>query len=397
MKTLLIAAIMCASVVAMGNEARGESLKLCIRLNAVFEDNDVGEDYWLTDTYQYVRGARVKVVRDNYFWGPTVWSGTLGDGLGSGDNGAGCTPYLSLSNVDRTYYVVVYSDGGYVNYNDLTVLNGNDSPSSLVITYTHTSGSGIATLNSTYGGAVFRVYNAAAWALTRHHGGMAGNDYTLTLNAPNGSRYNRVGDQHVEIASSHTDNKFVIAHELGHRMWHLKAPDNYTEDACDDAADPVCPATGGSHSMGSKELAQCAHNEGLANFFSAMVWNYDGWNQGCKMKYWKPFDYNRDGVAESSPIIDCDVGSSYLKAMCTPSYTFWGTEFDWMRVLWNIRTDSSFGAPPNFTYMLTWMDNADPWNRLNTYQKLDDEAYEIGGPLWSLWSFYDHVMGINGD
>lgn len=385
-------------VLSAAGTAHAADIKLCMRQFHSFNDNGASlggytEDWWIDDNWRAMRGLQALILLQDW---TVVFNGKLGDGIGTGDPGTGCTSTISLSQVNRTYYIILYSTNAYVNSNWLHGYNSSGNDISFMATYPHSQGGGAFWVNTTGGGNVFLGMNTAAEGLARNNGGLTNGTFKVRVGAVTDTRYDR-DTKTIELSTFRVSYKYVIAHEMGHHLFHLKAPSKYTEFSCDDSnpAPPTsCQPSEDEHSMGSTEYTQCAHQEGFGHFFSAATWNHvPGWN--CVFKYWKPFD------GEDDPVIDCKdySGVSWMENNCSasPYSTFdgWGNEYDWLRVFHAVRSRTYSGTPPSFVDMMYWQETAQAWARDEAYEKLDDRATVIGGTLEANWDAVKGQFGID--
>ena len=215
---------------------------------------------------------------------------------------------------------------------------------------------------------LMNVYQAGAYAMYRHGGGVSGTTLTyfvdLDENAEDGFNPNNK-----TVTINRWNRKFVIVHEAGHWM-----SDKGTHEVMNQAGDcsytdAVC---GGSpHWMLSEEWAGCAADEGFSHFYAADVWN----------------NHNE---------LDCEFGSEpfdlhYLNTNCGGTAQH-GVELDWLRQFWDVHTNGN--APdPTFTAMINWLDDAPNWTRSNVYSKLDQQADVVGGDLNTNWDAMKGAVG----
>jgi hypothetical protein len=140
--------------------------------------------------------------------------------------------------------------------------------------------------------------------------------------------------------------------------------------------------------MSSKEYQSCALTEGVAHFFSAATWNDFSSQTDCLFQYW-------DGST-----IDCEAGLStdwpvaYMETLCsTSSNTNRGVELDWLRQMWDVKTD---GTGPFFGDLLDWLLTAYVYGFFgwgDPYGQLEDSSDAFGGALNSNW---DNAKSVNG-
>ncbi|MCC6618270.1 MAG: hypothetical protein IT341_04425 [Chloroflexi bacterium] len=375
------------------------NVRLCFKAAVTYQDSaretlDDGtiEDNWTSGSAKILYGSRV-LLGDG-----SVFNGYLGDGLGSGDPGAGCTPSVPVTHSGQFFSVsyLIYSRGT-IQGNQLYVQNADSGNS-------YATFNGAAYFSCASGGcsftstitiapalamslAMFRAYAADAYSLYRHAGGLTNQTYTVRLSAGGDSRYDR-GSGIITLRQADADEKFTVSHELGHRIAHLRGL-----PAGDCAyADATCAASNGEHSMGSEEYQSCAFSEGFAHFYSADVWNSHH-QSNCVFQYYKA----------SKPAVDCEASLSDLSSpasfplalleTCGGNINDHGVEVDWLRTFWDVHTDGS--SPPTFNDMMDWMQDAF-WIYLTPpFDELDGEANAVGGTLNQNWDYSADRNGIN--
>ena len=356
----------------------------------VYSDNDVaGQDFWADDLPKYARGAYFEVYKNSVH----VWDGFLGDGLGAGDPGIGCTPTMTVASANGTYELTVSSYGWGINGNDVEVYDDSGYLRAASDDYTVAAGSGTYTptisVSAGLGYDVLNVYQLGAYALYRHNGGNSGQLFEFNVgDSHSGGSYN--GTQ-VNLSRTASDQMFLVVHEDGHRMADLR-----TQSVMNDAQDysindATCPGepTGTPHSMRSKEYSGAAAGEGFSHFYAADVFNSHD-EADCAFAYYK----NTAGI--SAPLyVDCESANTNfpvnrLDTDCGGGAGR-GTELDWLRQYWDVHTNGA--TPPTFTAMCDWLDTATAWTRSSAYQQLDAEANDVGGALNTNW---DGAKAVNG-
>jgi hypothetical protein len=131
------------------------------------------------------------------------------------------------------------------------------------------------------------------------------------------------------MTNAGSDRKFVIVHEIGHRLLREKLGSNYgTNDVSHNASSPCespVPAnnpTNGSHRMLSKEFNSGAFHEGFAHFYSLITWNSASDSDAVFYYHGTPYE------AEPGP------GTWWMRQNCESPYNGYGNETDWMRFFW---------------------------------------------------------------
>lgn len=367
--------------------------RICVETHANYTDNGfalsngVTEDHWLADAPERMAGARYRVYAGSVPFGSPISSGYLGDGLGAGDPGRGCSPSFQAPSV----ITVRISTYGQVQGNFVYVYNTSNSTTSFVQTISPSLGGVtlVQVLSSGLSSRMLRIYNAASFSLFRHAGGMTGQYYRFYADKP--QNLNNPGGG-IDITMAGAGRKYTIVHELGHRLLINKIGYSPAIDLCL-VSNSQCPASAGNHSMGSKETSHCAMTEGFAHFYAADVWNRHDQRSECVFRYYKQ---EFGGVF---PTINCEGGSNstggsfpngFLTSQCSSPFGGYGTELDWMRQFWDVHTDSSNNSQnPTFTAIVDWIAIAwvvDPvgW-QATPVPMLDDAAEIVGGTLESQW------------
>ena len=160
--------------------------------------------------------------------------------------------------------------------------------------------------------------------------------------------------------------KFLIAHELGHRILSL-AIGGYNNDVSFDLVPGnvagVCDTTS-SHSMCSMENESGAAMEGWAHFVATTAFNNTAsTNPGAIMRYWS---------AGGDTTVDIEEGatggaSNYFDTVCpdVASATKLSVQLDWLRHWWDYHTNATESDPgmrPSFARMIEELDAAPLWS-----------------------------------
>ena len=75
-----------------------------------------------------------------------------------------------------------------------------------------------------------------------------------------------------------------------------------------------------------------------------------------------------------------------MRNTCTSPFQYLGVELDWLRAFWDMRTNTNtFGAPPSFIEMCTWLDHTPAWTTQTAYAALDGQADLEGARLNYAW------------
>lgn len=141
----------------------------------------------------------------------------------------------------------------------------------------------------------------------------------------------------------HTAWKYVIAHELGHRVAgaldgpvhvtynHFPAPDACT---CRHVRD-IEAAGLGQHCLQSREYIGAAEAEGWAHAFAAAVFNVRT-TAGCWFNYYKTVRAPSGVLTEPPYRVQCDRHVRWMETTCDPGDDDLGIEWDWLTFYWRL-------------------------------------------------------------
>lgn len=396
-----IAVVLALCIVTSSLPAEAATVKFCITYIGKYWDSgeatSYGEYFWTDDVATPVP----KIPRGSYFevskGGSRIWSGNLGDT--SGSPGLGCTANINVAAVNGAYSLRIYS-WGHVNGNEIAVRDDDD--------YSYAVVRNVNVLDSDptqewqiyipTGSAfwVMNVYAAAAFAMYRHNGGGSGEVYGFEV----GDNADGLPGGYKILSDGQAGRKFIIIHEMGHRITKFLAPavnwyldytfdnDDGPEDCLEEGYDP-----NEDHSMRSEEYAAPALAEGFAHFYAADVWNHHDTNN-CGFVYYKPVE----GVI--NPVVNCesqvgtpDFDNAYLESVCDYGLVN-GVELDWLRAFWDVHTDGA-SPDPGFTDIVEWLDwaSTEPgYDNDNAWEPTNDAAFALGGELWSNWDYVSWAL-----
>ncbi len=381
-----------------GATARADEwVQFCATHPESFVDSGFGEDYWTNPnpTSKAARGAKLRVYRN----GSEVTGSPFyaGDGIGAGDPGLGCTPEIDVAQANANYEIRIYSQG-QVQGNSIDVYDYDTGYIYYRPVYvTVSSGSGSYGADVSSGDSpIFRAYQATAFALYRHAGGMTGKLYKLRVGAPVNANNTGAG----EILLTDAGRKFVVVHEVGHRLSNLKTDGEFSANIDYDMNDSPCETEpgNGNHQMTSQEYQGAALAEGFAHFYAADVFNSHG-ATNCKFKYYKTITSAKPGVGEiTNPTIDCEVGDTHWPTAyqesrpCEDPFDGLGVELDWLRMWWDFHTDS--GTKPTFTQIADLCAAADDWGPETAFDVFDAAVSTfMSGAFEGRW---DGDVSLNG-
>lgn len=328
------------------------SFRVCINGVSEFTDAGKGEDYMQSDqpTARPMVGNRVYVYRNNV----KVDDVHLYDGI----NGTkGCLDYTGPSG---SYRFRVWSEGRMNSNNKVRVRDDETGNWGYADVNVWPRDGGTHRRELPMGSNQMNVYAAASHAIQKH-AHEANNLYDIRSNANKG--FSQVSGGLIYILAGHTKRKFLIAHEVGHRVLELVTNKGGAKDC--GLASSVCPASENSHSMASLEWNECAFHEGFAHFYAADAFNLHT-QDDCKFVYYK----DEFGTGEDNQLVDCesangDYVTAFARNRCGPgdggpNLVGKGTELDWVRQLWDVHTNGS--ADPSFGAMIRWIAGAPRWD-----------------------------------
>lgn len=148
------------------------------------------------------------------------------------------------------------------------------------------------------------------------------------------------------LTSVSARSKFETAHEFGHGIMLDLVNDEFTRDCSFGSGDAD------NHTMTGREYQSCASTEGFAHFVSAVTWNDIGADNASGVYV------DVDDVTTMTEY-SAEYGSEKILDYCT-NCTSYGVEWDWLRFLWDYRTDS--GTKPLIDDILDVVLVAEPWH-----------------------------------
>lgn len=368
----------------------------CAYIPVQYNDSDAGSPQYPEDHWEETTSSTFKAARGNFYvilelGGELEWSGYLYDGL----NGtAGCTAGLTMGT--GTYAFFVYSDGK-VQGNWLYAYDEDGVGSKYVVASpVSVNASGTKNFYSSPAGEtdeVFNVYQAAAWALYRHAGGMTGETYILEAGDPTGcsagdsTSCSSSANNKSFIGTGQIRKKFLIAHELGHVLGYhatheLNGGMDYGYDGNSGTILDACDenTSSGNHGFLELEWVGAALGEGFCDFYAADVWNDHG-EYDCWFGAWR----TPSGLSCESGTTDYPNAWVNGHTCRNPDDPESGERIDWMRILWDVHTNAASGNP-SFTDMLQdWLAAGD-WNRETAFTEIDGIADSLNGTLDNNWA-----------
>jgi hypothetical protein len=207
------------------------------------------------------------------------------------------------------------------------------------------------------------MLSVASWSLF-HSGTSLGLPTSSVVNMYNNGTGFSGGPNGLHIPGTNR-LKFVIAHEIGHVVGGIRDGNTGPNFDYSAGADGGCPVGGTAHTRHSKEFQSAVAVEGWASFFSESMWN-SGLESDCVYDNQFLTDWDLDGTSDDTvgtgiPVagyMNCEgipvpgvaswvTARDYLSDMvdaadpagCGGTKVNRGTEYDWMRFFWDMRTD----------------------------------------------------------
>jgi hypothetical protein len=383
--------------------------KVCFFATRTLDENNKGEDYWLVSPGVVAAKGMWLAGRRAGQSPPATWLALQLDQSGcltrSWDTGSWEFQAVSFGLFAGT--------GGATQV--LDVRDQSQGDVNIYDAFTATISTGTGTQNITYTASVvpttFLIAHAAltsvAAALTTR---TLGSSIVITANNSTGSSGNENG---VKIHSTHTRNKWAVAHEVGHLIFCREsntpiADFGYDADLAVSGVATECNnATGPNHTLYSREKNSAAHVEGFANFFSAAIWNNPNdvgtGDATCVHRFL--------GRASAYETVSCSGSSKdyllrVMESNCadkTPpvtAFTGHGNEADWARVYWHQIAFLDLLTPPTQATMrqiLDVVERANSWNSTNHYTQMNTAMGDGATPqhLEDRWNGVKDGLGID--
>lgn len=349
----------------------------CFEYALDYTDGATGD--MLTGSTTAARGAKVRFYDENF--GTYVWSGYLSyDSPNAGcilmDGNGGTVQLLS----NHEYTVEVLRDAILYNGNRVVVQSSGGG------TYIIQAVQNLQPVAWTkYWPPVHpwtvlgptdstQIMAAAKFALQRRWAGLSNETFTFR-NAPcngtgNGSCYDYANEL-IWIADA--DRKFHLLGMMGYAVSHFANAHDaplYSGSADMDDCIPGSPYTVNTKEYGSRNAVQA-----FAMFYSAVVLNDDGTNADCEYRVSYDVDWNADGDSfdiDEYETFSCSASPAPNQSPAIPDYAYFdymqgcggiadnrGTAYDWLKHLWDYRTDSLYGGH-NTADIYTLFYDADP-------------------------------------
>lgn len=344
--------------------AAGLSYNMCFRLPVTLTDAGFGEDYGADPTSAWIaRGTRVVIMQA----GQVLFNSWL-------DN-AGCTgPFEALGSTNFT--ITGYSRAR-INGNEIVVRDSAGTQQSWIIWDADPGANKNPVYEFPEVPAVSTLLAVSAYTLEKFHSGMTGRQIPVENRCQPGGCCNCSAGNALWVTSP--TRKFLIAHEMGHRLLALYMGGYNNDTSFDlDPTDVIgcdLPSTV-SHGMWSMEFESGAAMEGWAHFIAVAAFNdRAGTNPGAMMRYWS---------GGGGTTVDVEQGptggaSNYFDNVCpgvsAPSSMRLGVELDWMRHWWDFYTNDNASDPgfrPTVKTMMDDLDAANGWAASTAWARMAD-------------------------
>jgi hypothetical protein len=333
--------------------AAGLSYNMCFRVPVTITDAGFGEDYGADPTSPWIaRGNRVVIMQA----GQVLFNNWL-------DN-LGCTgPFEALG---TTNFTITGYSRARINGNEIVVRDSAGMQSSWIIWDADPGSNKNPVYEFPEVPAVSTLLAVSAYTLEKFHSGMTGRLIPVENRCqPGGGCCNCSSNNSLWVTSP--TRKFLIAHEMGHRLLALYIGGYNNDTSFDlDRNDVLgCDlASTVSHGMWSMELESGAAMEGWAHFIAVATFNdRAGTNPGASMRYWSASGTTVD--VEQGPI---GGASNYFDNVCpgvsVPPSMRLGVELDWMRHWWDFYTNATASDPgvrPSVKTMMEDLEAANGW------------------------------------
>jgi hypothetical protein len=167
-----------------------------------------------------------------------------------------------------------------------------------------------------------------------------------------------------EVWISRKTRKFIIAHEMGHRILGA-VTGGFVNDCSLGVSQNLVPCYNASgHAIDSLEYSSCAAMEGWAHFVATHAFN-DPLEADAAFQYWRgtglTVDVTQGPTGGVDQLYETQCGGGGANAAGR------GVELDWLRQWWDYRTAASPGYAPDITVMMDEIAANPGWARDTAY------------------------------
>lgn len=336
----------------------------CLRWPIDLVDAGFGEDYGIDPEGSWkARGGKVRINSHdtNLFDGYLDFNGCTGEIV---------SPY-------HTDFFLVGYGIAQMGGNTVIAKDGNGNTQGWLRLVDYVGGSGTKYYNFAPG-SLTNLVAVPTFTLARF-GGVTGETFTVNEACyPDGDQCcNCAAGGEIWISS--TQRKFLIAHEMGHRILSMRAG-SYNNDVTLGVSDVHPCYSDSGHAIDSLEYQSGAAMEGWAHFVAVRAFNnhLEGDNPGAVLQYWRGSGFTVD--VEQGPTGGV---TKYFESMCGGTQvnmaTGFGVELDWLRAWWDYHTNPSPGSPTSQSQIMDEIAEGSGWNRTNIYQSLVDGIEALSG------------------
>ncbi|MEM6925869.1 MAG: hypothetical protein AAF602_02985 [Myxococcota bacterium] len=209
------------------------------------------------------------------------------------------------------------------------------------------------------------------------------------------------------IDPSHDDNKYIIAHELGHAV--MESCNNERDENLDGGGTGGNCTSAARGNLAKKEYQSNAANEGAAWYYSALTFNRRTDND-CQIA--RCLDHNATGFCTTTELYPSCEGLvsepwsnlDYLGSHCTGTLTGRAVRFDYVRAFWDLTQDAPNGSGQGLIFPDvcdlwlearpdTWDANGGGSSGNDPETRLRDAADALG--FLTEWDNVDNANGIH--
>jgi hypothetical protein len=392
-----------AFLLLLGAPAHALDVPICVTYDLNFDDSDADDDFWDSGVPSAAaRGILIVVTRVSNL--QVVGSAYANESAPD----IGCHTFALTSGVQ---YAVTVSTEASIAGNLINVyandINFDHYADTVLVTPTTTATVPIETADERW----WQMAAAAGWAIHRNDGADNRTYYIFDESCCN-------NDITTGFIYARTRNKFIVSHELGHRVLRYvdeNSPAGSWYDvgtaACDNGEPPEI------HEELSKEWQSSAFVEGWADVYSAVAWN-DRTESNCTYNrhYGRDVDLDNDDDYGSEEPMTCEgdpctstgrcddpafmddedwledlVAASDVQG-CTGTLVNRSSQYDWLRLGWKLITVEGLTVNEVWTLMDTanpndWDPNAsDAFTINDPLVRFGNAATALGSPWSTAWS-----------
>ncbi|MEQ1504508.1 MAG: hypothetical protein ABMB14_19880 [Myxococcota bacterium] len=366
-----------ASMVGPAAQAAPVITTFCFEFNIAYTDGAVGD--LLTGTSTTARGNRVQFVKES---NNTVVADVYTDPT------SGCVTLTGVQRLDTSFtYTIRLPREASIGGNTIVVQNASGGSITAVPktgltpaafrTYSYANGDFWTRLSAT---DPAMIVAAAEWSLNRRTAGLSGETFVFRNAGCGGSGTDSCFDQATELLwIGAPTRKFAIAHVMGLAVANFA---NGHADALrdDNAALGACVpgATQSGHAMNTKEFSSEAAYEGFGSFYAAAAFNNDGTDADCEFSTGTKVDWSANGLMnepDEDTVFSCSASPAPNQSPAINDFDYFdqkcfsgdinnrSTRYDWLKMLWDYRTDSVYGGYTVEDVYDRWdAANPDTWN-----------------------------------